>query len=541
MSKFNKTAAPVTKKTRSKDGVVAYKQTDRIDLCERVLTCFYGEDRFYESAGNSTSELQRLIRVVANNDPVFVAKLAVLAREHFNLRSVSQVLIAELSRIHRGDALVSVAMNRIAKRPDDMIETIAYLLQEAKPVSDIDGRTKHTNKRIPNQIKKGIGSAFTKFDEYQLSKYRASTKSLKLRDVLALTRPTPKNDDQSALWGRLMRDELKTADTWETSISKTGQVAKNDDGTINKEKQDLLKSDAWESKIMTSTLPYMAALRNIRNIIEAGVSDAAHIRLQGFLSNEKAVLGSKQLPFRFYSAYKALLAMCDNDSFSDPFTRKKTGELIGAYAKALSRALYYSGKNIPKLKGRTIIITDLSGSMNNLLSADSTVTYKEVGAVLSTLAGQFCEEFINIGFGTDMALIEVDGNVDSTLNNIDMIKKINVGHNTNASQIFDYLIKHNIKVDNFLIFTDTQLNGRSGYISGDSSFDTSVRNYRSNYKDAYIYQINLAGYGSTQLDPNNSRNVFMTGWSDATLKYITEYQQVRNGIVDMVNNVKLEY
>jgi 60 kDa SS-A/Ro ribonucleoprotein len=533
MSKFNsKSKSPVAEKTVSKDGISAFKPNARQDLCERVLTSFFGESRFYESGKKSTSELQKLIRLVATEDPVFVAKLAVLAREEFNLRSVSHALVAELSRIHRGDGLVSTALERIVKRPDDMLETLSYVISDTETKRDIDGRTKHVNKAIPNQIKKGIAASFGKFDEYQLSKYRASNKDLKLRDLLSIARPKPADDDQAALWNRLMKDELATAETWETAISSAGQKAKGESAEV----KETLMRDAWEEKIMSKKLGYMAGLRNIRNIIDAGVSDEAHTMLQNYLSNEKAVANSKQLPFRFYSAYKALIGA--RFSSRDPFENKKYDKLTKGYIAALNKALYYSGKNIPKLKGRTVIMSDLSGSMNSRLSENSEMTYREVAAVLSTLAGQFCEEFVNVGFATQMGEIKLEEGAEHTLDNIRSICQADLGYGTNAGQVFNHLKSHGVKSDNVLIFTDTQLN-YGGSRFGESDFDTSVKSYRQLSSDVFIYQMNLAGYSSTQLDPKNARNIYMTGWSDGTLKYITEYQRLRNGIVDMVNGIKL--
>ena len=102
-----------------------------------------------------------------------------------------------------------------------------------------------------------------------------------------------------------------------------------------------------------------------------------------------------------------------------------------------------------------------------------------------------------------------------------------------------YLTQENIHVDNVLFFTDMQLNG--AYMSwGGGSLTNDLNTYRSKVnKETFVYELNLAGYGSTQVDPKDSKYVHLAGWSDATLKYVTEYQQLRNGIVDMVEQVEL--
>lgn len=525
MARINKAAQnnPVTI-TASKDGVKAFKNTKAHELCERVLTSFWGEDKFYENGKSSNNEIVKLIREVASEDPVFVAKLAILAREKYNLRTIPQVIAAELSRIHNGDGLVSALVPRVVNRPDEMSDIVAYVIDNfTKASTNIHGKTRHKNKKIPAQIRKGLDKAFRKFNEYQLSKYSCSGRSVKLRDILNLVRPRPESEEQAALWKRVLENTLTTADTWETNLSAVGQEAKNEDGSTDTEKLENLKKDAWETRILEKRLPYMAALRNLRNIMQAGVSKAAHESLRAYISNEKAVANSKQLPFRFFSAYRAL----EKESGIDMFEKKE-------YMKALNRALYFSGRNIPRLKGRTVIATDLSMSMNSHLSKMSDVTAKEVGAVLSALATQFCEEVLTIGFADNAKVINLTDDPNHTLEDVNTILRTNIGCGTNAADVMHTLIKNKLKVDNIIFFTDGQFNS--------GTFSSTDTRYRSEINpDVYIYSVNLMGYGSTQHDPRNPRNVFMAGWSDNLLKYIAQYQEFRNGIVDMVNEVDFKF
>jgi hypothetical protein len=521
MSKFNSTSKGngMSKRTLSKDGVSAYELSPKMELCDRVLTCFYGQDRFYENGDESRGNLHNLLEQVAKEDPKFVAKLAVLAREKFNLRSVTQVLTAELSKIHRGDDLVPRVVERIAVRPDDLTELASYLINMTDSKTDLNGRVLHKSKKLPNSIKRGIARAITRFDEYQWSKYSSGKKELKLIDLLKLTHPKPKDDKQSDLWRRAIRGELKAAETWERKLTQAGQ------NKSSKVEVEDAKRESWEQLIMNKKLPYMAALRNLRNIIESNVSQDAHQKLANYLSNENAVANSRQLPFRFYSAYKALM-----ESYSiDPFVRK-------LYIKALNKAMYESAKNITPLKGRTLIAIDLSGSMCGTLSDRSGVTYMEVGAMLGALADQYCEDSIVTVFGHDMKVLNIV-NEQAVLDNVNGIMKTNVGHSTNAHLVMRYINENNIKVDNILFFTDMQLNGSYW---GDSSLTKDLNTYRARVnKDAYVYEFNLAGYGSTQVDPNDNKYVHLSGWSDNLLKYVTEYQQLRNGIVDMVEQVEI--
>jgi 60 kDa SS-A/Ro ribonucleoprotein len=166
MSRFNSKLP--SSKTINKAGGIAYKHSPEMELILASLNTFL-EDKFYESGDE---RMDRISDLVSKCKPEFVAKLAVVAREDFHLRSVTHLLVSLLSKIHRGDNLVSRTLYRIAQRPDDLTEILAVL-----------------GKPIPKQIKLGMQKALTKFDAYQLAKYRGEGKEVKLVDVFNLVHP----------------------------------------------------------------------------------------------------------------------------------------------------------------------------------------------------------------------------------------------------------------------------------------------------------------------------------------------------------------
>src|SRR5690349_20281978 len=95
---FFKTTTPVTNYA----GAKAYKLTPEMELYSAVVTASL-QDQFYEK---TTDKLKRLRSLIAQNDPGFVARLAVYTREKMYLRSVPLVLAVELARTHKGDNLV---------------------------------------------------------------------------------------------------------------------------------------------------------------------------------------------------------------------------------------------------------------------------------------------------------------------------------------------------------------------------------------------------------------------------------------------------
>ena len=85
------------------------------------------------------------------------------------------------------------------------------------------------------------------------------------------------------------RMKLPTPETWETQISLHGN-----------------KAHVWEQLIDAKKLPYMAMLRNLRNMIKTGISERHHQWVIKKLQDEGAVVHSRQFPFRFFTAFEVI-------------------------------------------------------------------------------------------------------------------------------------------------------------------------------------------------------------------------------------------
>ena len=219
MSKFNNTA---TIKTTNHDGHVAYAMKDKAKLVTQVLTSFFNEQKFY---GDNSAEMAKTIQSVVKTDPAFVSKLAVFARREFNMRSVAHVLTGYLAHEVEGKPYVKDTIRGICLRGDDATELMAFYLNTF-------GRP------IPNSVRKGINAVFTGFDEYTLAKYKGEGKSVKMRDLVCLCHPAPKDAAQSEMWKRLLENKLATPMTWETILSD------NTDGLTHKQKWEKV-IDMW--------------------------------------------------------------------------------------------------------------------------------------------------------------------------------------------------------------------------------------------------------------------------------------------------------
>jgi hypothetical protein len=97
--------------------------------------------------------------------PQQVADIAVEARTMHNMRHVPLLLASALARHGAGTSLVSETIEKIICRADELAEFVAIYAK-------INGVSPNAVKsKLSKQVKVGLANAFTKFDEYSLSKY----------------------------------------------------------------------------------------------------------------------------------------------------------------------------------------------------------------------------------------------------------------------------------------------------------------------------------------------------------------------------------
>lgn len=163
------------------EGAKAYKLTPEMELYSAVVTAGLS-DNFYEK---SDTRLARIQELMLKNNPEYVAKLAVYARNEMYMRSVPMVLAVELAKANSGNAVVSKTVNGVVKRADEITELLAYY-----QLANNRNGVKKLNK-LSKQIQKGLSEAFNRFDEYQFAKYNRATE-VKLRDALFIVHPKAK-------------------------------------------------------------------------------------------------------------------------------------------------------------------------------------------------------------------------------------------------------------------------------------------------------------------------------------------------------------
>ena len=370
---------------------------------------------------------------------------------------------------------------------------------------------------MSKQIQKGLAASFHHFDEYQFAKYNRAG-DVKLKDALFLVHPKAKDDTQQDLFNKIASNTLQTPYTWETEFSRLGQLTFQDPSEKSR-----AFARKWEELIDSNKLGYMALLRNLRNITETQVSAMHIIKVCEYLSNEKAVLNSKQLPFRFLAAYRELKDLPHNN--------------ISMILEALEQAVLVSAKNIKGFDSNTsvVIACDVSGSMQHPISAKSKVLLYDVGLMLGMLMQNRCKNVISGMFGSKWKIINMPKSGVLTNVNHYYSREGEVGYATNGYKVIDDLLKRNVYADKIMLFTDVQMwNSKPT----NDTFTKSWERYKNFNPKAKLYLFDLAGYGNAPVNIQKKDVHLIAGWSDKVFDMIHALDMHQNAL-EHIHAIKL--
>lgn len=407
------------------------------ELRRTVAACMLWENNFYESGVAVADRIQELVK---RCKPFEVNELAVQTRNEHKLRHAPLMLCKALAAIP--GALDYHTLAEVCQRPDDMTEFLSlYWLNGKKPLT--------------RQIKKGLARAFRKFDAYQLAKYNRDG-AIKLRDVLFMTHAKPIDDVQAATWKLLVDNTLPAPDTWEVALSGGAD-----------------KRETFERMLLSGKLGYMALLRNLRNMFECGIDRS--------IVEPSLVHGagkSKVLPFRFVAAARA----------------------VPAWEPMIDHAMLSAMSTMERLSGRTIVLVDVSGSMDDKLSEKSDLTRLDAACALAVLVRGISDDCRVFSFSQQV--VEVPARHGMAL--IDAINRSQYHSSTFLGQAVTAL--NSLQYDRLIVITDEQSSDRvpapvgKGYVINVASYQNGV------------------GYGQwTKIN----------GWSESAVRYIQEVEAAK--------------
>jgi hypothetical protein len=442
MSQLNKKAvaastspthlAPFGKALSANGNLQAVKDPAQI-LFETLVSTLYGQDTYYESSNDKVKRMVTALTQVVDRHGEKGARYALnvarFAREEMFIRTMPIVMTVELAKILRAKNI----------QLEGFKDAVAYLIQRADELTDLYAYALTvfgSKDKIPLAIKKGVASAFNKFDAYQLGKYNRQ-EGLTFKDLLRIVHPKPADLIHAEIFNKIMQESLEAPYTWEVELSANGQKDKAEQKS---------KAQLWTELITrtgSGSLGYMALLRNLRNMKEAGISDETWMVVANRIKDPIGVSKSKQLPFGFINAYDIA----------------KQSSVPQVILNALTEAAELSLKNMPELGKRVWIILDCSGSMGGAIGATMNTPIK-VGAIfasalLKAAKGAFDYKFTM--FDDYAKHVPLNQN-DSIFTMYEQIMARNAGGGTNLQSAFDEKRSLGFEPDTVIVLSDMEVN-----------------------------------------------------------------------------------
>jgi hypothetical protein len=459
------------------------------------------ENQFYRSENDTMRELKGLVTACAKEDPYLVAQAIVYSRcVGEGMRSINHLAASYLAPYCAGlewaKRFYSLWNKRNKSggtifRPDDMAEIIACFSATNKVAAT-------------NSMKKGFALALESLDAYSLLKYKAT-----LIDVINLVHPNPtkskalvdyKGKRVNAL-DAIILGLAVSADTWEVAQSDAGQeVAKAvKDGKITKDEAvEVLKeakAENWGNLLLENKLGTLAALRNIRNILKT-VTDPHTIALLCLvLSEADLIRNAKIMPYQIDMAAEILLAEFGGLMES----RRIQQALLKGYESAVPNLAEI-------LPGRNLVIIDRSGSMTaRIADPNRKTTYHSSCADKASLIGATIAKATNadvIQFGTTAQYSAWNANAD--VFSIARSFNANLG-GTNLGTAWQLAKQSGKKYDRVFILSDNECNRGNTY--------TAYSEYVRSVGAPYVYSVDMAAYGTTQIVGDKVRFYYGYGFS----------------------------
>ena len=418
---------------------------------------------------------------------------AVELRKNYMMRLNPQVIMVrasihpkreEWTKEHPG--LFNEINQKVMQRADEPMTQMTYYMYQ-------NGGKKND---IPSIIKRSWAKNLSSLNRYKVAKY--------------------KNHECGMINAvRISHAHSKVLD----ELMKTGTV----EVTENQKTWENLRSQgkSWKKILETCDLGHMALLRNLRGIFTE-INDLELCQMY-MKKLKNGVIEGKQFPFRYWSALKVIeQSNCNHKA---------------VIMDALEECMDIAIENFPKLKGKTICLSDNSGSAWGSFNSEyGSVTVAEIDNLSSVITAMCSDEGYVGKFGDKLIMTPItkrNGVLSQTKSITDKGYR-DVGGSTEGGiwKFFRDAIRNGQQWDNIFIYSDQQA-GHGGLYG--TEYD--VKEYRSNYMvkgdfepminvfkliEEYrkkvnpkvnVFSIQTAGYDNVVIPEYAYRTNIMYGWT----------------------------
>ena len=448
-----------------------------------------------ESGKTTTEIMEDAIDAALDYDFDGVLEWPKELRVHYNMRLNPQVIMVraavhpkrkEYTDSHKGK--FGEVEQIVMRRADEPMSQIAYYIY-------LNGGVKAN---MPSVLKRALAKRLSASSAYEVNKYKQH--EIGMIDAVRITHAHSQVLDELMQTGKVIVSDDKK--TWEVMRSA---------GTD------------WKTIFHSVNMGHMALLRNLRGVFTE-VNDAAFCD-EYLAALVAGVEKGKQFPFRYYSAYMAV----ENSSCNHK----------GKILDALDACIDISLANMPKLKGKTMCLSDNSGSAWGTIPTEyGSVTVAEIDNLSSVITSACSDEGYVGKFGDKLKVFDTRKKVGI----LEQAKAISRDHGTDVGmsteggiwEFFNNAIRNKEHWDNIFIYSDQQAGtgglygtqeqclaySKRGFAAGNGCFGSYinvfklVQEYRKKVNPKVnVFSIQTAGYSNVVIPKYAYRTNLMYGWT----------------------------
>jgi hypothetical protein len=522
MATTSQTASTATK---TFEGAPGFAKDAKTELFLRGAGAFAGQNKFYETGDTHDQRMIELARTLAVTEDGWNWLNGFLPwlRGEGNMRTSALIIAVESVKARLDAKLASprghthrALLDSVMQRADEPGEMLAYW-------------TSTYGRSVPKPVKRAVADAAQRlYNEYALLKYDSDAKGYRFGDVLELTHPSPADSKpwqgdlfRYAIDRRHNRSDIAVPESLRTVQARKALMevpvdqrrAVVVDGQHGMQRlagagmtwealagwlQGPMDADAW--KAIIPNMGTMALVRNLRNFDEAKVDNAVARKVADKIADPDEVKRSRQLPFRYFSAYKNVSSL--------------------RWGQALEEALGHSLANVPSLDGRTLILVDRSPSMfpGYFFSTKNTsdISLADKAAVFGSALALRAENPTLVEFGGTSKEVAVPKG-GSVLKMVESFGRSDGTDIPSAVRSF-YRRGHHTRV---VIITDEQT--QPGWLSSNMDHYGGSKPVQIDDlidKSVPVYMWNLAGYSNGAMQSGTGNRHLMGGLQDSSFRMI---------------------
>lgn len=453
--------------------------------------------------------MEKIIDEALDYDFKAVIEWAAVLRNDFYMRLNPQIIMVRAAMHPKrqkfneeNPGLFSAIQKQVMSRADEPISQLEYYLFK-----------NGSKKSVPNLLKRNWAAKIESATLYELHKYKNS--GIGMIDTIRICHANSK-----------LIDELMT----------TGTIAVEDNNNTWEAKK--AAGASWKEILSTVKMGHMALLRNLRGIFTE--IDDIEVCKTVMQQLKDGVLKGKQFPFRYFTALKMI-------ERSDVHQK-------GLILDALDECIDIACDNMPKLSGKTMCLSDNSGSAWGTFNSEyGSVTVAEIDNLSSLITARNSDEGYIGKFGDKLIVTPVSKRngllCQCKYISASGFNDVGGGTENGIWLFFRDAIDKKEHWDNIFIYSDQQAGHGGLYGTNESmreynrrGFGTSntgwsyvdiaklIHEYRSKVNPKVnVFSVQTAGYDNVVIPEYGYRTNLMYGWTGKELVFADSMIKFWNG------------